>query len=294
MLADVSVSAFNSYPVEFDVPELAFDILLPGCDEGDLILVAEAVTSEVHIQPQTRVDADVNGVIRELPESLTRLCPHSDSSPLDLLLKSFMHGEPATMFVRGSSHPDGSTPKWIAELLSSVTVPVPFPGRSLDGLIRSFAMTDTSFTMPDPFADPGDPNGSPKFSGTIVVTAGVPSEMNFGIDVTNVRASADVFYKKKKLGELNVRKWQSANSTRVEGKDGGEPTLRITSRMNQVPLNVTDSDVFTDVISALIFGGKQVNLDVKAAVDAKVVTKLGKLVVKEVPAEGKFPVKRPS
>ncbi|KAI6089003.1 hypothetical protein F4821DRAFT_232723 [Hypoxylon rubiginosum] len=292
MLADVSLSAFNEYPVELDIPELAFDILVPGCAISDpSILVAEAVTKEVHIKPRSDVEAEVKAVIRELPESLTTACPDSTSSPLDNLLRQYMHGDPATFFVRGSRHPDGDTPKWIAEILSSVTVPVPFPGRTLDGLIRNFSLTDTHFTLPDPFADPDDPDSNPKVSGNILVTAGLPSEMNFGIDVTNVRATADVLYKSKKMGELNLRKWQHANSTRVEGKAGEGAMLKIQSRVIDAPLNITDGDVFSEVVSALLFGGETVRLRVKALVDIQVQTTLGDLTLKEVPAEGKIPVK---
>ena len=50
----------------------------------------------------------------------------------------------------------------------------------------------------------------------------------------------------------------------------------------------------TDVIQELLFGGKGVLLDIKAHVDVKVQTVLGQLVLKDVPAEGKIPVKRPS
>jgi hypothetical protein len=293
MVAEVSLSAYNEYPVELSIPELAFDILVPGCNDDQTIIVADAVTSEILVKPRADVEVDVHGLIRELPDSLTRACPNSNSSPLDLLLKQYMHGQPATLFVRGSSEPDGSTPRWIAEILSSVTLPVPFPGRSLDGLLRNFSLTDVHFTLPDPFADEGDPDANPKVSGNVLVTAGLPGEMNFAVNVTRVRALADVFYKSKKLGELNLRKWQHANSTKIDAKDGQEATLKIQSRINDAPLNVTDGDVFSEVVQALMFGGRPVQLDIKAAVDVKVETALGQLILKDVPAEGKIPVKRP-
>ncbi|KAI1499801.1 hypothetical protein F5X99DRAFT_388622 [Biscogniauxia marginata] len=292
MLVDVSLSAFNEYPVELDIPELSFEILVPGCAISDpLILVAEAATSEVHVEPHSDVTADVYGVIRELPDSLTRACPHSGVSPLDLLLGQYMHGEPATLFVRGSSNPDGNTPKWLTDILSSVTLPIPFPGRTLDGLIRNFSLSDVHFTLPNPLADPEDPDANPKVSGNIRVTAGLPSEMNFGLNVTNIRAMADVLYKSRKMGELNLRKWQQANSTKIEGKDDEEPTLEIESRIIEAPLNVTDTDVFSEVIQALLFGTETVRLNVKALVDVKVETSLGTIILKEIPAEGKVPVK---
>ncbi|KAI0549471.1 hypothetical protein F4679DRAFT_546240 [Xylaria curta] len=292
MLVDMSLSAFNEYPVELDVPELAFEIMVPGCANTDpFIIIAEASTSEIHVKPLSDVSANVYGVINKLPDTFTRVCPHSSSSPLDMLLKQYMHGEPATLFVRGSSRPDGDTPKWIADILASVTVPVPFPGRTFDGLIRDFSLTDVHFTLPDPFADPNDPAASPKVSGNILVTASIPSEMNFGINVTRVRATADVLYRNKKMGELNLRKWQHANSTRTEGEGGDGPSLKIQSRIIEAPLNITDSDVFSEVVQALLFGTKPIQLDVQALVDVKVDTSLGELILKEVPAEGKIPVK---
>ncbi|KAI0831608.1 hypothetical protein F5Y06DRAFT_281418 [Hypoxylon sp. FL0890] len=291
MLADVSLTAFNEYPVELDIPELAFDILVPGCVMADSILVAEAATSEVHVYPRADVEADVKAVIRELPESLTRICPDSTSSPLDNLLRQYMHGEPATFFVRGSRNPDGDTPKWIADILSSVTVPVPFPGRSLDSLVRNFSLTDVHFSLPNPNADPDDPDSNPKVSGTILVTAGLPSEMNFGIDVTHIRATADVLYKSRKMGELNVPQWQKANSTRVQNTGDKGAELLIQSRVIDAPLNVTDGVVFSEVVQALIFGTAPIRLHVNALVDIQVHTTLGNLTLKEVPAEGKIPVK---
>ncbi|TGJ78791.1 hypothetical protein E0Z10_g9978 [Xylaria hypoxylon] len=292
MLVDMSLSAFNEYPVQLDIPELAFEIMVQGCADTDpFIIVAEASTGAIHVEPLSDVSASIYGIIHELPDSLTRACPDSSSSPLDMFLKQYMHGEPATLFVRGSSRPDGDTPKWIADILASVTVPVPFPGRTLDGLIRDFSLTDVHFTLPDPFADPDDPASSPKVSGNILVTANLPSDMNFAINVTNVRATADVIYKTKKMGELNLRKWQHANSTRVDGKGSDGPILKIESRIIEAPLNITDSDVFADVVQALLFGNKPIRLDVQALVDVKVDTSLGELVLKEVPAEGKIPVK---
>jgi hypothetical protein len=99
-----------------------------------------------------------------------------------------------------------------------------------------------------------------------------------------------VSYKGKKLGELNLKKWQAAKSERIESVD--EPQLRITSKIEDVPLDITDDDVFTDVLSALMFGGKTVMLKIDALVDVKLSTVLGELVIKDMPAEGIVPVKR--
>lgn len=291
--AEVSIDAYNEWPVELDIPPLAFEILVPNCGLHDpYIQVADALTDPVGIRPRSLVVANVHGVIRDLPDTLTRRCPDSESSPLDLILQDYLGGA-AKVFVRGKRHPGLDTPTWLNDIMSQIVVPVPFPGQSLDNLIRNFSLTDTHFSLPDPTAEPGEPDANPKVSGTIKVIAGLPKEMNFGINVTRIRATADVFFHDKKLGVLDVREWQPANSTRINA-DSHDPELEIRSRINNAPLNVTDGDVLTDVISRLIFQGKTIHLDIKANVDVKVDTVLGELVLKNVPAEGNIPVKRPS
>lgn len=293
--AEVSITAFNSFPIEVDVPPLGFDIYVPNCGLYDpYILVADAVTDPIGVRPRSDVIANVHGLVRELPDSLTRICPNSGSSPLDALLKDYLNGKAATVFVRGKKRPGLDIPDWLEAILASVDVPVPFPGRTFDGLIRNFSLTDTHFTLPDPMADPDDPEANPKVSGNIEVIAGLPSDMNFDINVTNVRASADVFYHKKKLGELDIRHWQAANSTKTSPTKEHDAELRIQSIIKNAPINVTDGDVLSDVIQTLFFGGKDVLLDIKALVDVKIHTPLGDLVLKDLPAEGKIPVKRPS
>lgn len=150
-----------------------------------------------------------------------------------------------------------------------MTVPVPFPGHTFDGLIKNFSLTDTKFSLPDPFADPDSDSANPQISANIVVIAAVPSEMNFELNVTQVRANADVYYKEKKLGVLDLDKWQPAQSERLESKKG-EHSLKIQARIENAPLNITDDDVFTDVIQALLFGGKTVMLKVDALVAVEV------------------------
>lgn len=287
--------AFNKYPFELVVPPLAFDILVPDCNVHDpYITVAEAMTDTVDIRPRSLVVANVHGVVRGLPDSLTRVCPNSKSSPLDQILKEYLGGKAPEVFVRGKGRPGMGTPEWLNQIMSQVTVPVPFPSSSFDRLIRNFTLTDARFTLPDPMAEPDDPAATPKVSGKIQVMAGLPKEMNFGINVTHIRAAADVFYHKKKLGVLDVTKWQAANSTRIDSHSDEGPELKIQSAIKDAPLNVTDGDVLTSVIQELIFLGKTVSLDIKAKVDVKIETVLGELVLKDVPAEGRIPVKRPS
>src|SRR5690606_19219392 len=123
---DVSITSYNEYPVQLDIPELGFEVLVPDCDAVDpFIQVAQAVTDIVHVRPRSEVTVDVHGTIEEIPESLTRICPDSTSSPLDQFIKHYLDGDkPPNVLVRGRKIPDSNTPEWIADILSSIAVPV--------------------------------------------------------------------------------------------------------------------------------------------------------------------------
>lgn len=293
MAADVSLALTNQYPVEFTVPPLSFDILVQGCSPDQPYLrLADATTKEIHVEPKEDVEVQVGGFLQKLPETLLAMCPLTQKSPLDTLLGEYIRGDETTIYVRGSQSPSGNSPDWVTALIQSITVPVPFPGKSFEDLIRNFSLADVHFTLPDPFATPDTPEASPRISATVKALVGLPKEMNFPIDVSRVRADADVYYHKKKLGRLDLHKWQKANTTRIEAHDDVEAGLAIESVVKNAPLKITDDDVFTELVQDLIFGGKPVLLGVKADVDVETETALGKFVVREIPAEGKVFVKR--
>lgn len=290
MGADVSLSLANNYPVALTIPPLSFDILVSNCADVDepYIRLADATTGIIRVEPHTDVGVDVGGIVRELPQSLLQACPGSHKSPLDLLLGGYIHGNDSTLFIRGSTSPSPGTPEWIAALMASVTVPVPFPGHTFDKLIKNFSLTDTQFKFPGIFSDP---DANPTISGNIIVVAGLPREMNFGINVTRVRATSDVLYRNKKLGELNLQKWQTAQSKRIESSDEENADLEIQSKINDAPLEVTDDEVLQDVLSEYFIGGA-IDFKIVALVDVELSTVLGEVVVKGLPAQGVVPVKR--
>ena len=293
MAADVSLTLSNQYPVKFTIPPLGFDILVQGCaPEESYLMLARATTHEVAIEPKEEINVNVGGVIRQLPETLTKTCPNTLRSPLDALLGDYIHGAETTVYVRGSDHPLPDTPSWITELTKDVVVPLPFPGHTFDRLIRNFSLTDVHFGLPDPMAKPDSPQGKPRISAVVKVLAGLPKEMNFPISVGRVKANADVYYHTKKLGELDLNKWQKANSSRIEAHGDQDAGIAVDSVVEDAPLDITDNSVFTEVVRALIFGGKPVILGVKADVDVETKTALGKFVVRDIPAEGKVFVKR--
>lgn len=293
--ADFSITAYNNFSVSLDVPELGFQVLMPDCDPRDPpITVADAITSHITVRPHSDVLVDAHGLARKIPKRLTRDCPGSRSSPLDNFLHQYLEGDSPTVYVRGRHLPESKAPGWISDTLSNITIPVPFPAHEADSFIRNFTLTNVHFTLPDPLGpDAPSDDGNPRVSGNIEVIAVLPEKINFELNVTALRATADVFYKRRKMGELNLRKWQRSNSTRIEEDQSNATLLKIESRVEDVPLRITDGDVFSDVVQRLLFGGQDVILDVDASVDVKVNAVLGDLALKGLPAQGRIPVKRP-
>jgi len=293
MAADVSVIAYNDHPVTFTVPPLGFEILIPGCaPEGSLLLLANATTEEIQVAPKQDIIINVSGVVRQLPDTLTAECPGTHISPLDIFIGDYMHGVNSTIFVRGADAPVGDAPSWISDLIKSVTVPVPVPSHPFDSSIRDFSMSDVHLSLPDPFADPDSPGAQPQMSAVVNVLVNLPKEMNFPIEVTRIRADADIFYHDRKLGVLDMHKWQKSNSTRVEAHDDEPAGLAVRSIVKKVPLHITDEDVFSDVVQAMLFGGEKIVLGAKAKVDVETESVIGKFVIRKIPAEGKVPIKR--
>ncbi|KAK0323908.1 hypothetical protein LTS16_000481 [Friedmanniomyces endolithicus] len=296
MAADVSLAVQNDYPVEFTAPPMVFSIFVDGCQKTDpYIKLADAETHEIHIQPKQQVELNVTGIAHHLPHILTQDCPGSNKSPLDTILGKYIHGEENTIYVQGSSSPQLHTPKWVTDLISDITVPVPLPGKTFGHLIKNFSLTDTHFSLPDPFAQPNTPAANPRISANVKALVALPEEMNFNLSVSRVRADATIFYHGKKLGKLDLHKWQEAHSHRVESKDmdsnDSSPMLMVQSAIRNAPIDITDDDLFTDVLQELLFGGKNVMMHLQADVDVAVDSALGELVVRRIPAEGQVPVK---
>ena len=293
MGADVSIMVTNDFPVQLTIPPVAVDVLVDGCLESDdHIMVGTAETAQLQVEPKHDVEVNVTGRVDTLSQALTETCPGSSKSPLDALLGDYMHGQDAKLYVSCCNFPDPETPAWAHELLKDITVPVPLPGHEMGKLIKNFTLADVHFHLPDPWAEPGTPEASPKISAVVKVDINIPNEMNFPLDVNRVKADADIFYHGKLLGTLDLKKWQHANSTRIDAHGGDGPSLLVQSDIEKAPINIKDDDLFSEVVQELIFGRKGVMMKVKAAVSVKVDTPIGGFAVREIPAEGVVPVKR--
>ncbi|KAJ6012712.1 hypothetical protein N7522_003067 [Penicillium canescens] len=291
MAVDVLLESLIDSPVALTVPALGFDILVPNCSPGDpYIRVASAKMAEIEVHPGQPTPVGVDGLIQNLPDELTSTCPGGEGSPLDFLVSNYVQGLETTIYVRGAEAPSPNTPAWMVDLMRSVTVPLPFTGHALDNLVKNFTMSDTHFSLPDPFAEPDSPDSQPTVSALVKVLIALPEEMNFKVDVPQVRALSDVFYKEEKLGVLVIDKWQDANSTIVSDEDGSSALL-VEFSIEDAPLQVTNDGLLAEVIQALLFGNEAIVLRVAATVDTKVSTGLGRFAVHGIPAEGKVPVK---
>ncbi|KAK2600155.1 hypothetical protein QQS21_005100 [Conoideocrella luteorostrata] len=290
--ANVSITAYNEFPVGLTIPSLGFEVLVPNCDSSQSnIKVASAVSSAIEVHPKANVTVEAEGIIRELPKSLTKACPSSELSPLDNFMKRYLHGEDAEVYVRGKAPESGDLPDWIGDFIESITLPIQFPGRSLDNFLRNFSLEDVDFKLPSPFADPSDPSGKPRVSGTVRVLAAIPADLNVNIEVHSLRANGDLIYEGKKFGELKVEEWQDATSTIINNPSDEEDLLSVTSHIVDAPIDILDGDTFSDIMQELLFGDDDIILDVDSTVDVKVSTVLGDLVIRGVPASGKVPVK---
>lgn len=292
MGADASIVVTNDFPVRLDVPPVSVDVLVDGCTPSEHITLGTAESAMLEVKPHTDLEVNVTGRVEKLPDSLTQVCPDSAKSPLDAFIGDYMQGEDATVYIKCCKFPDPSTPKWAGDLLKDITVKVPFAGRDMGNLIKNFTMANVHFSLPDPFADEDSPDASPKISAVVKVNIGLPREMNVPVDVSRVKADADIYYEGKILGKLDLNRWQHANSTRIDAYGDEGSTLLVESDIKDAPIDIIDDDLFSKVVQALIFGSRPILMDIKAKVGVKVETPLGELAVKDIPAKGVVPVKR--
>ena len=291
MGVDVSLMTRFDFPLTFTVPALGFEVLVPNCLPGEpYISVATARTAQVQLHPRSYTTVNSYGLIKGFPAELITACPGQKSSPLDLLVLNYIHGQRTTIQIRGIDAPSPDTPAWVVELLKSIAIPLPITGHSFGGMVKNFTLSNVHFSLPDPFAEPATPEAQPKISALVQTLIKVPEQMNFRVDVPHVRAAADIFYQGNKLGILDIHKWAKSNSTLLEDADG-LPALSVDFRMKEVPLHITDQDTLTDVIRDMIFKRSSVQFQIMADVDAEIVTRLGGFTLRKIPAEGSFSVK---
>ncbi|KAI5812587.1 hypothetical protein BZA77DRAFT_138760 [Pyronema omphalodes] len=283
ILANASAVIDNPYPFALSVPALGFKVSLPGCDASSRIPLAVAASSRIDVKPNTAITADVSGFLQSLPADLTKVCPKTNLSPMDTFIGQYLHGQTAVVYITGdqSMVGKGDAPEWLLELLSSVTVPVPVPGHTFDDVIQSFSLSNVNIKLPTGDEDPD--KITPLLSATVEAMIKLPKEIDVNFDITRLKVNSDILYKGSPFGALIIKDWIPASSSRVPNAE----LLKVKGSVKDAPFNVTDYDVFQDVVRKLLFGGGQaINLGINGTADADIVSGLGEFIIHNIPASG--------
>lgn len=284
---NISAVVQNQFPVEFDVPPLSFAILLSGCKADDLVNVASAETSHLSIEPKTDISVDVLGIIRNIPEALVTTCPGSHISPIDIFLGTYLHGKDTTVYIQGSQSPSSDAPSWLLEFLRSIILPIPFPGHSFDNVVKSFSLSHVKFQLPSPDAPAGTPEATLRLSADVLATVRLPPKMNFPLDVSRVKATADVTYEGQKFGTLHFPKWIPASSTTSNDSD----FLFVKAEVRDSLLDIEDYDIFDKIVQKLLSNeAEPIFLGIDGSTDVGIGTSLGQFVVRNIPASGNIKI----
>ncbi|RPB06961.1 hypothetical protein P167DRAFT_530461 [Morchella conica CCBAS932] len=285
--ATASITLKNPYPLQFGIPSISFNILLPGCDEHKLVHVATAKSLPLHVEPQSHVDVEISSIIHNLPGTFINACPESQISPMDKFLGAYLHGDENTVFVRGSDSSGPNVPGWLQEILQSITVLVPFQGHAFNDAVKSFSLSNVSFQLPTPDAEPGSPESSPRLGASVVAIVRTPEEINLSLYVKRLRAIANVSYEGGVFGALDLRKWMVAESSR----SSDNKYLEVHAEVKDAPLNITNYDIFRVVVKKMLSGEENsLQLGIRGDTDVDVKTSLGEFVVSNIPVTGNITI----
>lgn len=282
LTVNASITIQNPFPLDLEVSPLSFTVLLPGCETDDLVVVATAQTSRLVVKPATNIDLDISALIRNLPDTFIATCPKSHTSPMDNFLASYLRGSSNIIYVRGSASSKSDAPAWLLEFLRSLTIPVPFPGHKLGTVIESLDLSNVQFRLPEPDSKPGSPESAPRLNASVRAVVRLPEEISFPVGVQRLRSIVDVSYRGKMFGTLNLHKWIPATSSKVDG----QKQLQVNAVVNNAPLDVTDYDVFEEVVRKFVLGGQPIPLNIDGNVDIDIKTNVGEFVISRIPAAG--------
>ncbi|TGZ80444.1 hypothetical protein EX30DRAFT_307729 [Ascodesmis nigricans] len=286
--ANASLLVHNLYVIGLDIPPLGFTISFPGCEVKDIVAVANAALPPISIVPLRDIDVDVTAVIPSIPTELTGICPGSNLSPMDTFISRYLHGEVSKVYVSGDGVDRPETPSWITEILKDLTVPVPFSGHSMDGVVKKFSMSNFDISLPMPGMDPNSPDSLPLVSADVEVLVALPRDVDIDFEVSALSARANVSYTGAIFGDLGMHEWMPAISEKV--KLDQQLYMKVNAAVKNAPLNVTNYDVFQQIVQKILFGERGIDLTVDGRADAEVAIPLGKFIVHDLPAAGNITI----
>lgn len=293
------VSAFYNFSIAADIPELAWDLYVPGCQESDYVYVAGVSNMPLRLVPHAVNEVKVQADITKIPANLGVQCPGTNHSVIDQFAQQYISGALTSVKVRGSWHQPAGVPWWMKPVLPLIEITVPIRGQKIgDKLIRELELSDFMLTFPsskNPFEKPkGLPKLSAKVQAIIVPPAALNLTEDIGILVNQVRGTAELFSSKgEQFATVDIPDWQPCETTTTmvdvdpDNTADGQQTLAYVLKFNldKVPLNVTDEPVFGEIARQMLFSGSA-PITLHAAVDANLETPVGSFVFSDIPIEG--------
>jgi hypothetical protein len=278
----VSAEVVNTYPVTLDIPALAWKVLVPGCTPANRIRLTDTNTGALSIRPGKNITIDISSTISSLPPVLLDPCTGGTPSPLEVLFQALLDSKQNTNIFISGSHQTSPLPKWLPDILSSLTIPIPLPhlDANTSELISAIHCSEMKFTFPSPWAPPGTPDALPKVSGLIEAVIRPPKGTeDVSINVTAVRADVYLFDKGAKFGRIVVPEWSPATTLRTT-------LIHVKARVAEVPIEVLDPIVFQRVMTRVLRGGGTVEIGVEGTVDSQVSVLVGEFPVRGIPVKG--------
>jgi hypothetical protein len=257
-------------------------VLLPGCSPSDRIRLADAFTEPLSIRAGENITVNVSSTVSALPQTVLDPCEDEAPSPLEVLFQALLDPKRNITFFISGGHQTSKLPKWIPDILSSLTVPIPLPhlGGNATDLVSSIHCSEMRVTFPSPWAPPGTPAAQPKVSGVIEAVIRPPKEAaDVAVNVTAVRADVYLSDEGQRFGRIVVPEWSPATTERKE-------MIHVKARVAEVPIEVIDSLAFQRVMTKVLKGGSTVEIGVEGTVDAKVSVLVGKFAIRGIPVKG--------
>lgn len=263
-------------PIDAAVPSVAMQVSIEGCD-GVLLPLITARNLPIQLDSSVpTVEVIGSGQCQVIPAAAFEKCgAHAGAqSPIDTVVQGYLAGNKTRVFVGGAAAVGKSS--WIQDILKDISIPIDIPGGQVDQLARDIELSDVKLNLPSFFGG----GGKPKISGKIQGIIDIPRQVEVSLEVDGVHVLADLLYKRRRFATIETPGWAPAIS-----KFPSKEELLVQVILQDAPVTITNQDVFSDVVSALL--GGSILVDVVGNGDVKVNTSLGALEAHSLPIEAK-------
>ncbi|KAA8917342.1 hypothetical protein TRICI_000497 [Trichomonascus ciferrii] len=279
------VEADYNYPVEAEIPELNWNVNIPGCNDGESLMICRGQTAKTQLIPYSSVNVSVLSNLRTVSEKLKTPCAVGKKSPLDRFISRYFEGKGNNIVITGADHQPEHVPEWLGNTLQGIEFTFEFGGKNKDDeIIKDIAFRDFRLHM-------FQSNQNPRVSAVVTVTIQTPEQIAIGSDVPlsvlNAKGLANLFSKQhQKFAEINIPDWVKCTTT---VKD--DNTYLVEFAIKSSPVNVTNEAVFSTVMRQVVFSGSA-PVRIESLIDAQVHTPVGIFELTEISANGNTEIKR--